>query len=223
MSTRLRALDSSVATKLLMGVTGLALFLFLISHIIGNSLILFGPTTFNAYAHMLTSNPLVPVIELGLLLIFLVHIVKAVKMFGANKQARPVPYERKEPAGGPSRKTMASSTMILSGFWLLLFVVLHVKGFKYGAEYEGPGGVRDLYRLVMENFGNPLVVVFYVVSMLVIGSHLWHGVSSAFQSLGVSHKSWTPRLLYAGRVAAVVISGGFVVIAVWAYLFGGRS
>ena len=223
MSTRLRALDSSVATKILIGVTGLALFLFLITHIIGNSLFLLGPTIFNTYAHTLTSNPLVPVIELGLLLIFLVHIVKAVKMFGANKQARPIQYERKEPAGATSRKSLASSTMILSGFWLLLFVVVHVKGFKYGPEYEGPGGVRDLYRLVTEAFGNPLIVLFYVVSMLVVGSHLWHGVSSAFQSLGVSHKQWTGRLLTFGRVAAVVISGGFVVIALWAYLFGGRS
>lgn len=223
MSTRLRALDSSVATKLLIGVTGLALFLYLITHILGNALIFLGPTMFNTYAHTLTSNPLIPVIEIGLLLIFLVHVVKAVKMFGANTQARPVPYERKEPAGTPSRKTMASSTMIISGTWLLAFVVLHVKAFKYGAEYEGPGGVRDLYRLEMENFRSPLVVGFYIVSMYVVGAHLWHGVSSAFQSLGMSHPRWTPRLLTFGRTVAVVIAGGFVVIALWAHLFGGRS
>ena len=112
--------------------------------------------------------------------------------------------------------------MIFSGLWLLLFIVIHVRTFKYGPEYEGAGGVRDLYRLEMENFSNPLVVAFYVVSMLVVGSHLWHGASSAFQSLGVDNRDWTPRLLAAGKALAVAIAGGFIVIALWAHFVGGR-
>jgi succinate dehydrogenase / fumarate reductase cytochrome b subunit len=75
----------------------------------------------------------------------------------------------------------------------------------------------------MENLSNPLTVAFYVLSMVVVGSHLWHGISSAFQSLGVSQSRWTPRLLTAGKVIAVLIAGTFIVIAVWAYLTqGGR-
>ena len=66
------------------------------------------------------------------------------------------------------------------------------------------GGGRDLYRLEMENFSNPLMVGFYVLSMLVVGSHLWHGVSSAFQSLGIDNPTWTPRILAGGKVLAVV-------------------
>ncbi|MGE0451214.1 MAG: succinate dehydrogenase cytochrome b subunit [Vicinamibacterales bacterium] len=203
--------------KLLIGVTGLALFLYLITHIAGNALVFFGPTLFNQYAHTLTSNPLIPVIEIGLLLIFLLHVYKTVTMFLANRRARPVGYAMKRSQGGPSRKTLASSTMIVTGLWLLAFVVIHVKAFKYGAEYE-LDGVRDLYRLELENFQSPLTVGFYVLSMVVVGSHLWHGASSAFQSLGVDHPQWTPRIRAFGKLVAVLIAGGFIVIALWAHL-----
>ena len=93
--------------------------------------------------------------------------------------------------------------MIVSGLWLLVFIVIHVKAFRYGIEYEWPAGGRDLYRLEMENFANPLMVGFYVLSMIVVGSHLWHGISSSIQSLGLDHPRWTPRVLVAGKVAAV--------------------
>jgi succinate dehydrogenase / fumarate reductase, cytochrome b subunit len=217
MSSRPGAFSTSVGTKILIGATGLALFLYLIVHIAGNALVFFGPTVFNQYSHQLLSNPLVPVIEIGLVLIFAIHIYKAVRMFIANQQARPVSYAQKKYAGAPSRKSFASSTMIVSGLWLLLFVVIHVKQFKYGAEYDA-GGIRDLYRLEMENFGNPLLVGFYVLSMVVVGSHLWHGIASAFQSLGADHPRWTPRLLAAGKALAVAIAAGFMLIAVWAYV-----
>lgn len=221
MSSRIRVFDSSVGSKLLIGLTGLALFLYLITHIVGNALVFLGADTFNTYAHTLTSNPLIPVIELGLVLIALTHIYKTVKMFLRNKAARPVAYVAKKPAGGPSRKTIASTTMIVSGLWLLVFMIIHVQAFKYGAEYETASGVRDLYRLEMENFANPLVVGFYVLSMVVVGSHLWHGASSAFQSLGVDHPNVTPKILGLTKAIAAVIAGGFIVIALWAHFVGG--
>lgn len=202
--------------KMLIGVTGLALFLYLMTHIAGNALIFLGPTVFNQYAHTLTSNPLIPVIEVGLLLIFLLHVYKTVTMFVANRRARPVGYVMKRSQGAPSRRTAASSTMIVTGLWLLAFVAIHVKTFKYGAEYELEG-VRDLYRLELENFRSPIAVGFYVLSMVVVGSHLWHGASSAFQSLGINHPRWTPRVLAFGKVMAAVIAGGFIVIALWAH------
>lgn len=220
MPSRLRVLDSSVGSKLVIGLTGLALFLYLITHILGNALVFLGRDTFNQYADTLTGNPLIPVIEVGLLAIFLIHIFKTVRMVAANRAARPVEYQMRRPAGGPSRKTLASTTMILSGLWLLVFVVLHVQAFKYGLDYQTSDGVRDLYRVEMETLGSPLVAAFYVLSMVLVGSHLWHGASSAVQSLGV-HPVWTPTMLAAGRAAAVVISGGFIVIALWAHLFGG--
>jgi len=76
----------------------------------------------------------------------------------------------------------------------------------------------------MDTLSNPFIVGFYVLSMIVVGSHLWHGISSALQSLGVDHPTWTPRFLVAGKGFAVAIAGAFIVIAVWAYLRqGGRA
>jgi succinate dehydrogenase / fumarate reductase, cytochrome b subunit len=221
MSPPARAFNSSVGMKLLVGITGLALLLYLIIHIAGNAMVFFGPAVFNKYAYTLESSPLIPVIEIGLLLIFLVHVYQAVSMFLGNQHARPVKYVQKKYAGRPSRKSLASSTMIASGLWLLVFIVIHVRAFKYGTDYPWPAGGRDLYRLEMENFGSPLVVAFYVSSMLVVGSHLWHGASSAFQSLGIDHRWWTPRVLIGGKIVAVLIAGGFIAIALWAHFAGG--
>lgn len=208
--------------KILIGLTGLALFLYLVIHIAGNLLVFFGPAVFNKYAYTLEGNPLIPVVEIGLLLIFLVHVYKTVRMFLANQQARPVGYVKKKWAGPPSRKSLASSTMIVSGLWLLIFIIIHVKAFRYGVEYPWPAGGRDLYRLELENFASPLVVGFYVVSMVVVGSHLWHGVASAFQSLGVDQPLVTPWILRFGKTVAVLIAGGFIVIALWAHFAGAR-
>src|SRR3954447_18259417 len=101
MSSRLRVFSSSVGMKLLIGVTGLALFIYLIIHIIGNLIVFFGPAAFNKYAFTLEGNPLIPIIEIGLLLIFLVHVYKTVRMFLANQTARPVNYAKKKYARRP--------------------------------------------------------------------------------------------------------------------------
>ncbi|MGE5242666.1 MAG: succinate dehydrogenase cytochrome b subunit [Betaproteobacteria bacterium] len=221
MPSRLRVFSSSVGTKILIGLTGLALFLYLLLHIAGNLLVFAGPAIFNGYSHALLSNPLIYPVEVGLLLIFLVHIYKTVRNYLSNQQARPAAYVRKKSAGWVSRKSVASSTMIFSGLWLLVFVIIHVRGFKFGPEYVGPNGTRDLYRLEMENFSNPLTVAFYVLSMLVVGSHLWHGILSGFQSLGTPNPSRAPRAQAAAKTIAVLIAGGFIVIALWAYFTGG--
>ena len=217
MSSRLRGFDSSVGEKIVIGATGLALFLYLIIHITANLTVFGGAAFFNGSADLLERIPILPVIEIGLLLIFLIHIYKTVTMFIGNQRARPVGYAKKKNAGRTSRKTFASSTMIFTGSWLLLFLIVHVKAFRYGPQYEYEG-MKDFYRLEMENLSNPFMVAFYVLSMLVVGSHLWHGASSSLQSLGVDHPQWTPRILIAGKVLAVAIAGGFIVIAIWAYL-----
>jgi succinate dehydrogenase / fumarate reductase cytochrome b subunit len=219
MPSRIRVFSTSVGTKLLIGVTGFALVFYLIIHIAGNLTVFAGPAFFNKYAFTLESNPLIPVIEIGLLLIALIHVYKTVRMYLGNQQARPVSYVRKKYAGKPSRKTLASSTMIVSGLWLVLFLIIHVPTFR-SEKYEWAAGGRDLYRIEMEAFSNPLIVAFYVVSMIVVGSHLWHGSWSFLQSLGVDHPKWTPRFMTAGRVLAVVIAGGFIAIAIWAYFSG---
>ena len=215
----LRALSSSVGTKLLMGLTGLALFAYMVLHLAGNALVLAGPDIFNEYSHTLISNPLIVPIELGLLALFLVHIYKAITMWRANKAARPVGYLKKEPAGHTSRKSLASTTMIASGLLLLVFVIVHVKQFKFGTWYQTVASqeIRDLYRTEIEIFQQPLWVLFYVAGTLLVGLHLWHGIASAFQSLGIDHPVYTRRLTAMGIFFAILIGGGLAVIPVWIF------
>jgi succinate dehydrogenase / fumarate reductase cytochrome b subunit len=222
MATRLRVFGSSVGTKLVIGATGFLLFLYLLIHIGGNLLVFFGPDVFNRYAYVMEEqNALLPLIELGLLAVVLIHVYKTVRMFFGNQQTRSVGYRQKRNAGGTSRKSIASSTMIFSGLWLLVFMVIHTRAFRFAPVIELANGGRDLYTQEMNVLSNPLTVVFYVLSMIVVGSHLWHGIASAVQSLGATHPRWTPRLLVAGKVIAVLIAGSFIVIAVWAYLTNG--
>jgi len=222
MSQRTRFFSSSVGTKIIIGLSGLFLVLYLLIHVGGNLLVFLGPQVFNKYAYnMEVRNPTLPILEIVILVGFLLHIYKTVTMYLANKAARPVGYAKKERAGYTSRKSLASSTMIFGGLWLIVFLVIHVKAFRFSPEIEWPGGGRDLYKQEMEVFTNPLMTAFYVVSMLVVGSHLWHGASSAIQSLGLTHPRWTPRVLVAGKILAVLIAGAFIVIAVWAYMRAG--
>lgn len=213
-----RVFSSTVGTKLLIGVTGVALFAYMIVHLVGNTLVFLGPEFFNEYSHFLLSNPLIIPIEIGLLAIFLVHIYKTVTMWFGNNAARPVAYAKKELAGGTSRKSVASSTMIGSGLFLLVFVIIHVKQFKFGSYYlVTDSTVRDLYRTEMEVFQNPIWVIVYVVATLLVGLHLRHGISSAFQSLGLDHPVYTRRLTAIGIALATLIGVGLAVIPVLVY------
>lgn len=212
-----QAASTSIGSKILIALTGLALGVFLIGHLAGNLLFLAGPDAFNHYGHTLVSNPLIFVAEAGLVGVFLLHIVKTAAGFAANRAARPQAYATKKWAktkSPASRKSLASTTMIVTGSITLLFVVSHLLTFKFGPVYQTPGGIRDLYRLQIEIFSHPGYVAFYLVAMGVIFFHLWHGLSSAAQSLGIDHPHWTPRLLVLGRVFTVAIAGGFFVLPI---------
>jgi succinate dehydrogenase / fumarate reductase cytochrome b subunit len=223
MATRSSFLASSVGTKLAIALTGLAMVGFLVMHLAGNLLVLVGPDTFNHYSDTLISNPLLVPAELGLLAILLIHVYKTVTMYLGNQKARPVAYVEKKWAGHTSRKSVASSTMIYTGIIILVFLVLHLRTFKYGTHYlVGDTNARDLYRLVVEVFSSPGYVVFYVICMVLVGMHLRHGFSSAFQSLGAEHPRYTRRLLTAGKIVAIAIGGGFALIPVLVFLMGAR-
>lgn len=212
--------SSSVGTKLLIGITGLLLFLYLVLHLAGNALIFAGSDAYNAYAHRLISNPLLVPAEIGLLVVFLVHIYKTVRMFLANRAARPAGYEKRAGAGHTSRKSLASTTMIATGLFLAVFLVIHVRQFKFGSYYQtiSPDPIRDLYRTEVEVFTQGLWVVFYVVSMVFVGMHLRHGIASALQSVGFDHPLYTRRLTAWSLVFAIIIAGGLAVIPIWVYL-----
>lgn len=220
MSTFGRVFSSSVGTKLLIGLTGLGLFAYMLLHLAGNALIFAGPETFNAYSHALISNPLLLPIEIGLLAIFLLHVYKAVTNYLANSAARPVRYAKKKGADHTSRKSVASSTMIWSGLVVLVFIVIHVWQFRFGTFYETGGEVpiRDLARTEFEVFSHPGWVALYVLATLLVGLHLRHGISSGFQSAGLDHPVYTRRLTTWGIALAVLIGGGLAIIPIWVFL-----
>lgn len=214
-----RLFRSTVGTKLLIGLTGLGLFVYMILHLAGNALIFAGQEIFNEYSHALISNPLIIPIEIGLLLLFVLHIYKAITNYLRNAAARPVVYAKKAYAGHTSRKSLASSTMIVSGLILLVFVVIHVKQFKFGSYYQtvDSADVRDLYRTEIEIFKQPLWVAFYVLGTLAVGLHLRHGIASGFQSIGFDHPVYTKRLTTLSILLAILIGGGLAIIPVWVY------
>ncbi|GMV22926.1 MAG: hypothetical protein AMXMBFR57_28750 [Acidimicrobiia bacterium] len=217
----LRAFSTTVGTKILVALTGLSLVGFLVIHLAGNLLILLGPDKFNAYSDSLIKNPLIIPAELGLLALLILHIIKALSHVIRGRSARPIAYQKKTWAGGASRKSWSSTTMAISGTFLLLFIIGHLLTFKFGPYYaSAEAGVRDIYRLTVEVFKDPSMVIFYVIAMFIVGLHLRHGISSAFQSLGLMKStSWTNRLLGAGFTLALIIGGGFALIPVWVYLF----
>jgi succinate dehydrogenase cytochrome b subunit len=224
LSMLVRILTSSIGRKVLMAVTGLLLIGFLILHLGGNLLIFVGPETYNRYSHTLLSPPLlylVYLIEFLLLLLFVAHFVSGILVFLHNRAARPEKYRTKVwQVGYTSHKSVSSLTMIVSGLVLLVFVPIHLREFKFGADYPSAiPGVRDLYRLVVEIFQQPTWAAWYAFAMTIVGFHLWHGFGSAFESLGLSYRTPVRRF---GQLLAVIIAGGFFLIPVIIYLTRGK-
>ncbi|EKD41595.1 MAG: Succinate dehydrogenase (Or fumarate reductase) cytochrome b subunit, b558 family, partial [uncultured bacterium] len=200
MLTIKKALQSSVGKKFIMGISGLALVGFILIHLLGNTTLYFKESTlFNAYVHKLYSlGDFLLVAELGLVALFMVHIVAAFRVTLSNKSARPEKYEVQKSKNGPSKSNITSRNMIVSGVILLGFLVFHIYQFRFGpgmaqgyvTDVNGEPS-RDLFKLVIEQFQNPLIVAIYVGVMLFLGMHLRHGFWSAFQSLGAMNPRFT--------------------------------
>ncbi len=202
---------SSVGRKHLMGLTGLGLVGFVFVHMVGNLLIFVGPDAYNKYSHALISNPLIYLAEGGLLAMFLVHVFLAISLSRENRLARPQPYAM--PTNGDKGVCPASRTMAFHGMVLLAFTIYHLATIKFGPHYDVTlDGVkmRDMHRLVVEVFHVPGYTLWYVFALVMLASHLSHGFSSAFQSLGFNHPAWTPRLKCFGWLYAAVVSLGFM-------------
>ncbi len=203
-----------------MAITGLSMSLFVLTHMLGNLLLFVGPEAYNMYSHKLITNPLITVAELGLLLMFLLHVFMAIRLTIENRSARPTRYAM--PTNGSKAVSQASKTMIYHGMVLLIFTVYHLVTFKYGTVYETDYNgvmVRDLHRLVVEVFQSPAYVLFYVISMGTLGFHLSHGVQSSFQSLGFRHPRYTPGLKIFSTAYALIVGLGFGAQPVYVYFF----
>lgn len=217
---------STIGKKLLLGVTGLSWAGFAIGHLVGNLQLLYtDPTPFNKYAHFLTSlGGLLYFVESVLVISLLLHFLYAIKVTLENRKARPDKYEVHRSAKGVSKRGISTASMIYTGLLLFIFLIIHINNFKYGTFYttmiDGKE-VRDLYKTVYEYYSSPLNVFYYVAMMILLGTHLSHGFWSAFQSLGISGKRFTPFIYSAGTVVAVILAIGFVFIPVYIYYIGG--
>jgi len=216
-----------VGRKFLNGITGLLLSIFILVHLIENYLLFSGARTFNLYVHYLTSlGGMLYFIEFLLAMVFLFHMITAVTVWISGLRARPHAYAVLKSAGGESRQTIFSKTMIYTGTLLLIFLILHLRTFKFGphylATYDGLE-VRDMHRLVMEVFTGGAYFLWYEAVMILLGFHLRHGFWSAFQSLGLSHPRYSRCIFTVGYLFAIVIAIGFLAIPLWIYITGGAQ
>jgi succinate dehydrogenase / fumarate reductase, cytochrome b subunit len=205
-------IQSSIGRKMIMGLCGGVWALFVFGHMAGNMLILVSAEMYNKYGHAIVSNkPLLYGTEAILLGTVLIHAFFGIMLSIENRKARPSKYAMSP--SGEKRATTASRTMIYHGSILLFFIVYHLITFKYGTEYAVTyDGVemRDLHRLVIEVFQNPMYVAGYIVCLGLLGWHLSHGVSSLFQTLGWNHPKYTPFIKVASCIYGVVITAGFI-------------
>ena len=230
----LSLLSSTVGKKLVTGLTGLGLTLFVIGHMVGNLSFFVGHDAYNLYAYKLMSlGPLLYAIEAGLVLFFVGHAVTGIAIWLGKRQARPEGYARYASAKGASRQSTSSISMVYTGSLLLVFLVLHLISFKFGP--GGPGNadpayltivdgveMRNLALLVEQKFQQPLYAFGYSIIMLLLALHLRHGVWSAMQSLSLVRPSMSGAIYTGGAILGLGIALGFIVLPLWIF-FGGAT
>lgn len=218
-------ITSSIGQKIVMALTGIFLILFLVVHLMGNLQLLKddGGEAFNTYAYFMTHNPLIKTVSYLLYLSILVHAVQGIMLWQSNKSAR---GEQRYAVNHVRASERASRNMAWLGIIIFIFLLLHMYQFWFQmhwgnlvyVEYESSlHPVKDLYALVAASYENGGFVLFYVISMAVVGYHLWHGFWSAFQTLGLNHKKYTPLIKWLGMAYAIVVSTLFALIPVVMY------
>src|ERR1051326_3173509 len=178
---------STIGKKYVMAVTGLIWFGYLIVHLWGNLKIYAGPPYLNDYGGFLRTvgepffgfSQLLWVARIILIPAFIIHIWAAIQLTTRDNASRPTRYSVRKNL----ESTFASRTMIYGGLFILLFVIYHLLDFTFGtvnpSYQEG-----NIYHNVVASFQQPVVVLFYVLAMIAVGLHLWHGIWSLFQTLG---------------------------------------
>jgi succinate dehydrogenase / fumarate reductase cytochrome b subunit len=199
---------SAIGKKALMAVSGLVLLAYVFFHLLGNLQVFAGPEPINAYALLLHASPaLLWTVRAVLLLALGVHVVAGVQLYLGRAEARPISYRDYRPGASST----ASRTMIWSGVLIFAFVVYHVLDLTVGvANPDFREG--DVYHNVLASFGQLAGVTAYVVAMVALGFHLWHGVYSMFQSLGMSNRRLTPSVQRFAAGLSVLLALGFASI-----------
>ena len=222
-------IKSSLAKKYWMALTGLFLCLFLVGHLVGNLQLFIsgeeGKLQFNEYALFMTSNPAVKILSYLTYASILFHAIDGILLTVQNRKARPVGYAHSNP--GANSAWYARSMAVL-GTAILVFIVVHMQNFWWRMHFGDlpldSAGNKDLYQVVMDFF-NPSVnstafvpLLVYVLAMLALAYHLMHGFQSAFQSLGLRHKKYTPIIEKVGFAFAIIVPMAFASIPVYLFL-----
>jgi succinate dehydrogenase / fumarate reductase cytochrome b subunit len=220
-------LKSSVGAKVVMGITGLVLWGFVLGHVLGNLQVFQGAEPLNAYGaflHGLAHGAGIWAVRAVMITVVVAHIFFGIRLARLNRAARPVGYRVQK-----SRRTnLASMTMAVSGLLILGFIVFHLLHFTVGSiqpEFyhvdmrPNANGRHDVFDMVVNGFKTPWIVAVYVVGQAVLLSHLIHGTVSLWQSLGLHHNVWTPAMKVIGRGLAVFIVGANIAIPVAIFFF----
>jgi succinate dehydrogenase / fumarate reductase cytochrome b subunit len=218
-----KTLNSTLGRKLIMALTGLFLILFLTGHVSGNMLLFKGDggQAFNMYAKFMTTNPAVKLLSYLTYISVLGHIIYSIALSQHNKSARPVPYST---SNGSSNSAWSSRNMGVLGTIILIFLVVHLQGFwaqmHWGEvpmiTYEGEE-YKNLFLIVSEAFKQEWLVALYVLSMIFLGFHLSHGFTSAFQTLGINHKKYSPAIKAIGTAYSILVPALFASMPVYIY------
>lgn len=201
--------------KIVMALAGIFLLLFLPVHLAINLMLLKSdPEPFNKAAHFMAAFPLIKIIEITLFTAILVHIVYGITVQIRNWFARPVGY-----AGGSKSKTsFFSKFMIWTGAAVLTFLVLHFFNFYFIRLGIVPGDPENFYAVAHDLFKIPAYNYIYLVCFALLGLHLFHAFSSAFQTLGLNHRIWTPVIKVFALIYAIILPAGFALISVTLWL-----
>lgn len=202
--------DSSIGKKALMALTGLVLSAYVLAHLLGNMQVYMGSEVIDRYAAFLHSNGgVLWTARVVLLAALFVHAISGIQLYMRKAAARPVDYHTRANIQGST----ASRTMLVSGVVILLFVVYHVLHLTTGSVHPEYEHLRP-YHNVTTGFRYPLAAGMYVVSMVAVGFHLWHGLYSMFHSLGLSHPRYTPGVQKAAALIATLVALGNISVPV---------
>jgi succinate dehydrogenase / fumarate reductase cytochrome b subunit len=200
--------DSNVGKKVVMGVTGVAMVLFVMQHVLGVLTIYQSDAAINNYAYFLKSKPgLVWPARFLLLATVVLHAVTALQLRNRSRAARPVGYDSYQ----PQVSTFASRTIRWGGVLLLAFIVFHILHLTTGTLFPADYKPTDVAGNVIRGFNIWWVSAFYIVSMLALGLHLYHGLWSSPRSLGVPYPA-APLRRKAAYMLAILVAGGFIAI-----------
>jgi succinate dehydrogenase / fumarate reductase cytochrome b subunit len=208
MSRALTFYSTSIGKKVVMAITGLILFGFVIGHMLGNLQVFMGANQMNAYAAMLKANAtLLWGVRIVLLVAMILHIVAAVQLTRMSQRSRPEGYHYKDVI----QADYAARTMRWSGPIIAVFVIYHLLHFTTGSVHPR-FDVHDVYRNVISGFRVWPVSLFYIIAMVALAFHLWHGVWSLFQTLGLINPKSDKIIHRLAAIATLALVIGFISI-----------